>query len=243
MNEKDILKKIGYNGEYTKEVKKNLKSLLKKYHPDHYKGSDDTFKLINKIKKELESGKKFKVNNNQEVKKTISKEDYLWYQEQIDELTKKRNKLLKDKKDKQQELFELQEEYKEEYDVDITNRNNENDNANTIIVLNENKQIIYMIMFILIMTILLLIFTKIYYPIIILVILIIILIIKLIGLHKDIIKSLTINEKVMNKSKKSFTKISNINSDINKLYKEIWDLDCEIGRLTTKINLYYNRIK
>ena len=38
-------------------------------------------------------------------------------------------------------------------------------------------------------------------------------------------------------------KISNINSDINRLYKEIWELDQEIGRLNTKINLYYNHIK
>ena len=243
MNEREILDAIGYNGEYNKEVKKNLKGLLKKYHPDHYKGSDDTFKLINKVKRELEAGKKPTIKPKVNKKKTYNNDDYLWYANQIDELTKKRNELLEKKENKQKRLFSLQDEYKDIYDIDINNRNDENDNANSILVLQENRQVIYTLLYLLIVISLIFVFTKIYYPIIILVILIIIMIIKLVSLHKEIKSSIKVNEKAINKSKKSFEKISNINEEINDLYHEIWELDCEIGRLNTKINLYYNHIK
>ena len=72
MNRKEIIELINYKGEYTKEVKKKLRELLKKYHPDHYKKEDNTFKLISEIKKELDSGKKISFEN----KKVYEKEHH-----------------------------------------------------------------------------------------------------------------------------------------------------------------------
>mgnify|MGYP003297707832 CR=1 FL=1 len=56
MTREEILKKINYNGKYTKEVKSNLKKLIIKYHPDH-NGDSEVFKLLNSIKKDLDNGK------------------------------------------------------------------------------------------------------------------------------------------------------------------------------------------
>ena len=157
MKESEILEKIGYKGEYTKEVKKKLKELLKKFHPDHYKGSDDTFKTINKIKKDLESGKKLDVNNKVVKDKyddyfdfDNDSNDSLWYLNKINELTKKKESLIKLKDEKQKKLFSLQDKYRVEYDIDISNRDIENDNSNEMIVLHENRQLLYMFLTIII---------------------------------------------------------------------------------------------
>ena len=245
MKEKEILEKIGYKGEYTKEVKKKLKDLLKKYHPDHYKGSDDTFKAINKVKKELESGKKYDYSNfkKDSSNKTINPDDYLWYLNKIDELTRKKESLIKLKDEKQKKLFSVQDKYRIEYDIDIANRDIENDNSNDMFTLHENRQLLYMILTIVIVIMIVFIFIKIYYPIIVFVILIILLIIKIIDIHKTIEENINDNKKVIDNSRNSFKKINVINKDINNLYREIWEIDCEIGRLTTKINLYYNHLK
>ncbi len=245
MKESEILEKIGYKGEYTKEVKKKLKELLKKYHPDHYKGSDDTFKTINKVKKDLESGKKLNYNipKKESNTKNVSSDDYIWYLNKIDELTRKKESLIKLKDEKQKTLFALQDKYRVEYDIDIKNRDVENDNSNDMLYLHENRQLLYMILTVIILITIAFIFMKIYYPIIVLVVLMILLIVKIVDIHKNIKENIDDNKKVLDKSRNSFKKINVINKEINNLYREIWEIDCEIGRLTTKINLYYNHLK
>lgn len=245
MKESEILEKIGYKGEYTKDVKKKLKELLKKYHPDHYKGSDDTFKTVNKLKKDLESGKKINYNNPKKESNTknVSSDDYIWYLNKIDELTSKKESLIKIKEEKQKKLFALQDKYRVEYDIDIKNRDVENDNSNDTLYLHENRQLLYMILTIIILLTIVFIFLKIYYPLIVLVILIILLIVKIVDIDKNIKENIDDNKKVLDNSRNSFKKINIINKEINSLYREIWEIDCEIGRLTTKINLYYNHLK
>jgi len=52
----DIYVEIGYLGKYTKDIKKKLRLLSKKYHPDLNNGDDTVMKLINEVKGEIEKG-------------------------------------------------------------------------------------------------------------------------------------------------------------------------------------------
>ena len=56
MNREDILEQINYKGKYTKDVKKRLNKLLKKYHPDNNKDDKKTILILYDIKRELENG-------------------------------------------------------------------------------------------------------------------------------------------------------------------------------------------
>lgn len=56
MTKEEIYKYLKYNGVYDSGVKKRLKQLIKKYHPDRNNGDDTVMKIINEVKKELESG-------------------------------------------------------------------------------------------------------------------------------------------------------------------------------------------
>lgn len=57
MTKQEIYVKLGYTGEYTKEVKRRLRELIKKYHPDLNHGDDKTMKLLNEVKGELENNR------------------------------------------------------------------------------------------------------------------------------------------------------------------------------------------
>ena len=72
MTKKEIYAYLKYNGVYDNGVKRRLKKLIKKYHPDLNNGDDTVMKLINEVKKELETNS-VSVNidsNNNEVKKS-----------------------------------------------------------------------------------------------------------------------------------------------------------------------------
>ena len=56
MTREEIIEYIKYNGRYTKDVKKRLKKLLKKYHPDNNRDDKDTILVLYQVKKELEEG-------------------------------------------------------------------------------------------------------------------------------------------------------------------------------------------
>jgi len=62
MNKKEILEYIKYNGKYSKEVKKKLNKLIKKYHPDKNKTDKTTILTLYEVKKDLEN------NNEVEIK-------------------------------------------------------------------------------------------------------------------------------------------------------------------------------
>ena len=55
MTREEILKELNYKGKYNKEVKRKLKRLLKKYHPDNNKEDKETILVLYQIKKELET--------------------------------------------------------------------------------------------------------------------------------------------------------------------------------------------
>ena len=55
MTKEEIYAYLKYNGVYDSGVKRRLKKLIKQYHPDRNKGDDTVMKLINEVKKELET--------------------------------------------------------------------------------------------------------------------------------------------------------------------------------------------
>lgn len=56
MTKEEIYEYLNFQGKYDANVKKRLKKLIKKYHPDLNSGDDTTIKIINEVKKELETG-------------------------------------------------------------------------------------------------------------------------------------------------------------------------------------------
>ena len=51
------------------------------------------------------------------------------------------------------------------------------------------------------------------------------------------------NCKTIKVSENNIKKIRSINDTINGLYKKIWDVDCDINRLNTRINLLKAKIR
>ena len=98
MTREEILEYLNYKGKYTKDVKKKLNKLLKKYHPDNNKDDKDTILVLYQIKKELEDG-------SLEYSKKSSKKEYDF--SFVLELMIKRLKSKKDRIDKKIEsLYE-----------------------------------------------------------------------------------------------------------------------------------------
>lgn len=73
MTKKEIYTYLKYNGVYDSSVKKRLKKLIKKYHPDLNNGDDTVMKIINEVKKELESNTVSIKNNEDTAIKNNSK--------------------------------------------------------------------------------------------------------------------------------------------------------------------------
>lgn len=56
MTKEEVYEYLNFQGIYDVNVKRRLKRLIKKYHPDLNNGDDTTIKIINEVKKELETG-------------------------------------------------------------------------------------------------------------------------------------------------------------------------------------------
>lgn len=121
MTKEDIYKIIGYNGEYNNNVKKAIRKLLKENHPDN-KGNQENFKLINEVKKELETNKiSYKINKKE--KKYYDDIDYDFCNKKIEEI---RNKI-KNKKELLEEIKikmkDISNEYSKYYNESINKEN------------------------------------------------------------------------------------------------------------------------
>lgn len=108
MTKKQIYEFLNYQGKYDSSVKKRLKKLIKKYHPDLNNGDDTVMKLINEVKKEIEN------NNSEFVKqhtvKQNKKSNYFEYINIIN-IIKKLNKEVVDLNKK------IQSGYHDEYEL------------------------------------------------------------------------------------------------------------------------------
>lgn len=113
MDKESIYRIIGYHGQYTENVKKAIRKLLKENHPDHH-GDKEIFKLINEVKKELETNQvSFKYHDN-----TVKKYDDIdidYCKKMINKLEKERNFLYEDIKAKKEITGNLTNDYKNLY--------------------------------------------------------------------------------------------------------------------------------
>ena len=131
MNKESIYRIIGYHGEYTESVKKALKKLLKDNHPD--KGGDiEIFKIVNEVKKELESGKvSFKNYDKEEVQNKYSDIDYDYCEKMIKKCQKYLDVANQKIEDLELEIKKANENYKKLYQNSQEERkyllNNSND--------------------------------------------------------------------------------------------------------------------
>ena len=64
MTEKEIIEYIGFSGTYTKNVKKKLNKLIKKYHPDRNKNDKTTILILYSVKERLENNTLTYTKNN-----------------------------------------------------------------------------------------------------------------------------------------------------------------------------------
>ena len=88
MNKDNIYQIIGYRGEYNEKVKRSIRILLKQNHPDH-NGDIKIFKLINEVKKELESNNVSYKYDKDKYKDDLCDIDYVYCNDMILKLKKK----------------------------------------------------------------------------------------------------------------------------------------------------------
>lgn len=114
MTKEEIYEAIGYQGKYNKEVKRKLRLLMKKFHPDLNHDDDQTMRLLVEVKGELLSNKvtyvkkeakKENATEEREEYEDITKDDFS--KVSIQELTNKVNHLLDDMEKFQKDLYGL----------------------------------------------------------------------------------------------------------------------------------------
>ena len=122
MNKESIYRIIGYHGEYTDSVKKAIRKLLKENHPDHH-GDKEVFKLINEVKKELETDQvSFKYH--EDVVNKYDDIDIDYCNKMINELEKERTNLYKEINIKKEINGNLSNDYKNLYRKSIDEAGN-----------------------------------------------------------------------------------------------------------------------
>ncbi len=97
MTKEEIYEAIGYNGKYSKEVKRKLRLLMKRFHPDRNKEDQDTIKVLVEVKNELVNNRvsykpngRRKEQDKEKVKEeTIEKDRDLFANVSLEDLIKK----------------------------------------------------------------------------------------------------------------------------------------------------------
>ena len=119
MNKESIYRIIGYNGEYSANVKKAIRKLLKENHPDN-NGDRRIFELISEVKKELEENRvSINYNKNNRSVESGFDIDYLYCSKMMDEIVEKRKKHSQKLDLKKKELATFISQYKNIYSESI----------------------------------------------------------------------------------------------------------------------------
>lgn len=123
MTKEEVYKLIQYDGKYDEKVKKNLKSLIKKYHPDKNKDDNKMIKVIYEVKKELENNQ---VSYNME-KQEVDTNEYIDKNKciiKIEKLSKEKEQIDKKLKKNYIVLSDLFKEYSDLYETHCKKQNN-----------------------------------------------------------------------------------------------------------------------
>ena len=220
MNKDSIYQIIGYHGEYNNSVKKALKKLLKENHPDHH-GNIELFKLINEVKKELETNKVSYKINDKKIKNNFDDIDYEYCKEMIIKLEKKLVTINEKYYKEKNTINNLDIKYNNLYTGVLKNKN-------IILNIDEKKKelneikIVSLIMIILLITVfIIIIVTQNNYLLILLVLMGIILIYEIVNLFDDIKRN------------------QNLKREHEKLLIEIFN---EKGKIENNLRFYKNLI-
>lgn len=242
MKKEDVYKLIEYKGVYDTKVKKNLKNLIKKYHPDKKNGSNDYIKIIYEVKKELENNTvSYKKKEEEKVEKTdYNKQECLM---EIIKLTEKKQNIESKIKEHYLNLANTFKEYEELYNSHkkIQNKLCDYKDSNNMI----NKLIYLYILLSSILfsfSIIVIIFNK-YYILgcsLVVFIFLFILILKELKKKKEIINKIN---KYTQKEEQINRDINNYKNNINKINDSILSLERNINKIEDDIRFYKNREK
>lgn len=113
MTKEEIYEYINYQGKYDINVKRRLKKLIKKYHPDLNNGDDKVMKLINEVRKEIENneGNYKEYTPFKTMKSRFSKQEILNITVLINKLKREINDLNKKINDCYHDEYELYQKY------------------------------------------------------------------------------------------------------------------------------------
>lgn len=242
MDRDSIYELIGYKGEYNKDVKSKLRNLLKKYHPDHKRGNIEYFKLINKVKDELENGKSFYKEKNKKENINTSNEDYDYYQNKIDVFQEERVLIIDKISNQKQKIIKLFDKYNALNNNIIENNQvlcNQKDNI-TYLKDFKNKYIIYLASIILIITLYLI--NKNSWLLLLLIVIIIILSYNVINLYLQIKKITSLSNQYLLKNIQIIKEIETLKEKINDEKKRLLGLERQLNILDNDIRFYQNRI-
>lgn len=238
MKKEEVYKLIKYNGEYNDEVKKRLKSLLKKYHPDH-QGNEDIFKVINEVKKELEQKKNYKKvflhekNNSSSIN---------YYFQRLTILEKEKDNLKEEINVLHKKIKNNMNEYSILYDENINKDNLINNNKQTINNIRRFKKRYYIYMISLFIFSLLSIFkNKIY--VIPFIILILILSIDLGYSYVKLQKIVETTFEYINNNYQISQKLTKLLKTKNNYKRNLIQLEQKINLIENDIRFYNNEIK
>ena len=242
MNKESIYKIIGYRGEYTENVKKALRKLLKDNHPDR-KGNSEIFKLVNEVKKELENNQVSFKYTNEKNEKVYDDIDYNYCHLMIEKLKKEKDVLLNKKEEIRSKNSILSSNYRKLYRNSIDEIGlllNKNDYSDRLIKIKKFSIILTIII------IILFIIAVIKNSLIIFIIfgVMCILTITVIEKYFMILNSLSKKSDIkLSKYLNSIEEIKNNTEEQEKNNQELLDIERNITKIENNIRFYENLLK
>ena len=243
MNKESIYRIIGYNGEYSSNVKKAIRKLLKENHPDN-NGDRKIFELINEVKKELEENRvSFDYKSNKNTVKKSDDIDYLYCSKMLNNIIKEKSLYEKKLKIKKKELSSFIREYNSIYQSSIDLETNLLSNSYYIDKLKKTKISCIILLLLAVITFIASVITK---NIVILSLFILLSFTCVIIIHNAFFmmqKITDFNRNKINNYVGINSKIHNNQNSQKELKKEIYALTKKVNNLNNDIRFYENLIK